>query len=101
MVNSDTTITGANFTPGSSVVLTECGMKTWVVPSSPCNTDNTVTVVANANGMFKTPFKAELCPDGKRGKFPTSEICYVGVTKPSGIDTVGLTPNVRLLVTYP
>jgi hypothetical protein len=101
MVNTDTTITGKNFTPGSSVQLTECSARTWVVPNAPCNTANTVTVTANNNGTFKTAFKVELCPGGKHGKEPTSEICYVGVSKPSGIDTAGLSPYAKVIVTYP
>ncbi len=101
MVNSDTKIIGKNFSPGASVQLTECSATTWVVPSSPCNTDNTVTVTADNKGKFKTAFKAELCPGGKHGKQPTSEICYIGVLKPSGIDTVGLSPYAKITVTYP
>jgi hypothetical protein len=101
MVNTDTMITGKNFTPGSSVQLTECSATTWVVPKNPCNTDNTVTVTANKKGAFKTSFKVELCPGGKRGKEPTSEICYIGVPKPSGIDTAGLSPYAKVIVTYP
>ncbi len=101
MVNTDTSIIGKNFTPGSSVTLTECSATTWVVPSAPCDTDNVVSVTANKKGGFKVPFEARLCPGGKHGKEPTSEICYVGVSTPSGIDTVGLTPYARLLVTFP
>jgi hypothetical protein len=101
MVNTNTTITGKNFTPGSSVQLTECSATTWVVPHAPCNTDNGVTVTANKKGTFKTSFKVELCPGGKHGNEPTSEICYVGVLKPSGIDTAGLSPYAKVIVTYP
>jgi Neocarzinostatin family len=101
MVNTNTTITGRNFTPGSSVQLTECSATTWVVPQAPCNTDNSVTVTANNKGTFKTAFKVELCPNGKHGTEPTSEICYVGVAKPSGIDTVALSPHAKVIVTYP
>ncbi len=101
MVNTDTRIIGKNFTPGSSVQLTECSATTWVVPNAPCNTDNTVTVTTNKKGTFKTAFKVELCPGGKHGKEPTSEICYVGVSKPSGIDTAGLSPYAKVIVTYP
>jgi hypothetical protein len=101
MVNTDPTITGKHFTPGSSVQLTECSAKTWVVPNAPCSTTNAVTVTPNNKGTFKTALKAELCPGGKRGKEPTSEICYVGVSKPSGIDTAGLSPYAKVIVTYP
>jgi hypothetical protein len=101
MVNTDTSIIGRNFTPGSSVKLTECSATTWVVPSAPCDTDNVVSVTANKKGGFKVPFEARLCPGGKHGNEPTSEICYVGVSTPSGIDTVGLSPDTRLLVTFP
>ena len=101
MVNTDATIVGKHFTPGSSVQLTECAATTWVVPNAPCNADNMVTVAANKKGAFKTAFKVELCPGGKHGKKPTSVICYIGVTQPSGIDTVGLSPSAKVLVTYP
>jgi hypothetical protein len=101
MVNTDTTITGRHFTPDASVQLTECSATAWVVPNAPCNTDNTVTVTANSKGTFKTAFKAELCPGGKHGKQPTSEICYIGVSTPSGIDVVSLSPYARVVVTYP
>jgi hypothetical protein len=101
MVNTDATIVGKNFTPGSSVQLTECSATTWVVPNAPCNADNAVTVTTNKKGAFKTAFKVALCPGGKPGKKPTSEICYLGVAHPSGIDTVGLSPSVKVLVTYP
>ena len=101
MVNTDSTISGKGFMPGSSVQLTECSATTWVVPSAPCNTDNTVTVAANNKGKFKTAFKVELCPGGKHGKQPTSEICYVGVSNPSGIDTAELSPYAKVTVTYP
>ena len=101
MVNTDTTITGKSFKPGSSVRLTECSATTWVVPNAPCNMDNTVTVTANKRGAFKTAFKVELCPGGKRGSEPTSEICYVGVSRPSGIDTARLYPYAKIIVTYP
>jgi hypothetical protein len=101
MVNTDTTIAGKNFIPGSSVQLTECSATTWVVPNAPCNAANTVTITANKKGGFKTAFKVELCPGGKHGKEPTSEICYVGVSKPSGIDTAGLSPYAKVIVTYP
>jgi hypothetical protein len=101
MVNTDATIVGKNFTPGSSVQLTECSATTWVVPNPPCNADNAVTVAANKKGAFKTAFKVELCPGGKHGKKPTSEICYIGVAHPSGIDTVELSPSAKVLVTYP
>jgi len=101
MVNTDATITGANFTPGASVRLTECSATTWVVPNGPCTTGNKVTVTANKKGAFKAALKVELCPGGKRGPEPTSEICYVGVSKPSGIDTAGLDPYAKVIVTYP
>jgi hypothetical protein len=101
MVTTDATIVGKNFTPGSSVQVTECSATTWVVPNTPCDADNTVTVAANKKGAFKTAFKVELCPGGKHGKNPTSQICYIGVAHPSGIDVVGLLPSARVLVTYP
>ncbi len=101
MVDTDTTVKGRNFAPGSAVVLRECSSTSWLVSASPCNTDNTVTVVAGRKGAFKTPFEVELCPGGTRWRYPTSEKCSIGVSEPSGIDTVSLSPSAKLLVTYP
>jgi Neocarzinostatin family len=101
MVNTDTMITGKGFMPGSSVQLTECSATNWVVPKSPCNTANTVIVTTNNKGKFKSTFKVGLCPGGKHGQEPTSEICYIGMSKPSGIDTIRLSPYAKVMVTYP
>jgi len=100
MVNTSTVLTGRHFAPLAKVQLTECGKTNWIVPQNPCNTNNSVTVTTNSLGGFRTRFKAELCPGGVRVG-PTALRCYIGVAKPSGIDTVTLTPSVKIVVTYP
>jgi hypothetical protein len=82
------------------VHLTECGKANWIAPQNPCTTNNSVTVTTNSLGGFRTKFKAELCPEGARVG-PTALRCYIGVVKPSGIDTVNLKPSVKIIVTYP
>jgi hypothetical protein len=100
MVNTDTTLVGRNFRPATTLHLAECGKTMWVVPSSPCDTNNTVTVTTSPSGGFSTPFKAELCPGGVRVG-PTAVRCYIGVPKPTGIDTETLKAAVAITVTYP
>ncbi len=100
MVNTDTVLTGKNFAHGAKVHLTECGKTNWIAPQNPCNTNNTVTVTTNSLGGFRTRFKAELCPGGARVG-PTALRCYIGVVKPTGVDTIALVPSVKIVVTYP
>lgn len=100
MVNTDTVLTGKNFPHAAKVHLTECGKTNWIAPQNPCNTNNTVTVTTNSLGGFRTKFKAELCPDGTRVG-PTALRCYIGVVKPTGVDTIAMVPSVKIVVTYP
>ena len=58
-------------------------------------------MTTNASGGFKAAFTVTLCPDGVRGPEPTSEICYIGERKPSGVDTVKLVGAAKVTVTYP
>jgi hypothetical protein len=100
MVNTDTALAGTHFQPHTTLTLSECSEKNWIVPQNPCNTTNTVTVTTDAKGRFLTPFKVETCPA------PTvppgfAERCYIGVATPSGIDTVELVGAVRITVTGP
>ncbi len=102
MVNKETTVIGRNFTPGMTVDLIECSATSWIVPNYPCNSDNSVTATANRKGAFKVKFKAEACTGSSpTGPADLSELCYIGVPKPSGIDTVMLQPNTRIVVTFP
>ncbi len=101
MVNTTTTVRGRGFAPGTAVRLVECSATVWPVLTNPCTTDNVVTVSADRKGSFTTGFRVELCPGGAHGRQPTSEICYLGVARPSGIDTEVLSPDVRITVTYP
>ncbi len=100
MVNTDTVLIGKNFAPGAKVHLTECRETNWIVPQSPCNTNNAQNVTTNALGRFRTRFKAEICPDDTRVG-PTAVRCYVGVVKATGVDTLALVPSVKIVVTYP
>ncbi len=100
MVNTDTVLTGRNFPPATKLHLTECGKTNWIVPQNPCDTNNTVTVTTGSLGGFRTKFKAELCPGGVRVG-PTAVRCYIGVPRPSGIDTITLRAAVKIVVTYP
>ena len=98
MVNSYTTVTGRNFGPHQRVTLTECSQTSWIVPQNPCDTNNGKTVTANSLGGFVTRMKVEACP---RAVADLSEQCYIGVPKPTGVDTIALRPYARIVVTFP
>jgi hypothetical protein len=100
MVNTNTTVTGKNFAPDSRVFVAECGKTIWTVPAHPCDTNNALTVTTDASGDFVAPMKVELCPGGVF-RPPTSELCYIGVPKPGGLDTIHLVPHASITVTYP
>ena len=101
MVNTDTTLVGRNFKPATKLRLAECSKKNWVVPSRPCDSANTVTVRTNAKGQFKTKFKVEACPSSAAVSGDLAERCYIGVPKPSGVDTVRLEAAAPIVVTFP
>jgi hypothetical protein len=101
MVNTFTTLTGKNFAPHKSITLKECSVTNWVVEvANPCDTTNAVTLTTDAKGGFRTGFQAQLCPNGKRVG-PTAVRCFIGVPKPSGVDTIKLVGAVRIIVTFP
>ena len=100
MINTDTTIAGSGFPAHTMISLTECGARFWLAPKDPCNTENAETIETNAKGRFKTPFEAQLCPEGKRAHQPTTLIRYVGVLQ-FGEDTGMLEPAAKVKVTYP
>jgi hypothetical protein len=99
MVNTDTVVKGANFAPGRTLQLVECSQTMWVVPQSPCNTDNSKTVTTNSSGKFRTKMKVEACPSGSQPA-GLSETCYIGAEK-LGIDTGQLEPYASITVTFP
>lgn len=102
MVNMNTNVMGRNFVPGSTAQLVECSTTSWSVPLNPCDTNNTVTVTANKKGAFHTKFKVEGCPPpAATGPGGLSQRCYIGVPRPTGIDTVALQPNTSIVVTFP
>lgn len=103
--NSDTTLTGTNFPPDSTLDIDECSSTTWVVVAqNPCLTSNTIVVATNGTGGFFATLEAELCP----GTSPTpvsataanfAQLCYVGEPEPNGVDTVGLVGAEAIVVT--
>ena len=103
MVNSSTRLTGTGFPRSTTLVLQECSSTSWIVPQSPCDTANNVSVTTDSAGGFKTSFKVTLCPRGPQPGTPppTSEKCYIGEPKPSGIDTIELVGAAKITVTYP
>lgn len=101
MVDQDTRLTGRNFAPHATLQVTECSETSWIVPQSPCDTTNTVTVTTNAKGGFKASLEALVCP-GTGGSSPGfAERCYVGVPQPFGVDQVRLLGAAAITVTGP
>lgn len=105
MVNSSTTLTGIGFPRDTTLALRECGATHWAVFVHACDTNNGVTVSTNDAGTFTASFKVELCPRLPTTTPPpppvTSETCYIGVPRPSGVDTVTLIGAAKITVTYP
>jgi hypothetical protein len=100
MVNSNTNLTGSGFAARRTLTIAECSTTHWVVTTNPCQRGNRVTIVTNAQGGFVRVYGVELC-DGKRGPYPTSQVCYIGHPHPTGIDTMVLLGAVKVIVTYP
>jgi hypothetical protein len=102
MVNATTKLVGAGFAAHATVHIAECGATSWVVPNSPCDTSNTVTVRTNGKGKFKVTFTVQACDaTSTTGPGDLSMRCYIGVPTPTGIDTVELQPFTPIVVTYP
>jgi len=100
MINTKTTLTGTGFPANTKLTIEECPSTLWIVPQNPCDSTNKISVLTDGRGRFMRQFRAELC-NGKRGPFPTSQICYVGDPHPQGIDTIRLLGAARVVVTYP
>ena len=100
MINSNTKLTGSDFPANRGLRVAECSTKNWPVMTNACVSSNAIRVTTNAHGRFTAMFKAELC-GGKHGPFPTSQVCYVGVPHPSGVDTETLVGAAKIIVTYP
>jgi hypothetical protein len=102
MVNSTVTVVGKGFARHATVTLVECPVASWVVVADPCDTTNSVTVRTNGRGSFHLPFVVHVCPGGASGgQVGPSFLCYLGVARPSGVDTVALQPSTTIVVTYP
>ncbi len=101
MVNTATQLTGTGFAPNRTLTIEECSAKNWVVVvSHPCVASSAISVTTDSHGHFTHSFTITLC-GGKRGPFPTSQVCYVGNPQPKGIDTMKLVGAARVIVTYP
>jgi hypothetical protein len=100
MVNTETTLTGKGFPANTTITLEECGRTFWLAPEDPCLDEDAKTVKTNAKGNFQTPFRVGVCPEGKRTKKPTQEVCYVGELV-TGEDTGSLVGPAKLIVTWP
>ena len=102
MVNTQTTLVGTGFPGHASVTVVECPVRSWVVMSDPCDTTNKVTVTTNGRGRFRSQMTVHTCPGGARtGPGGLAFLCYLGVVRPSGIDTDALQPWTSIVVTYP
>jgi hypothetical protein len=102
MVNTTTKLVGRGFAKGATLHIAECASTTWVVPASPCDTANAITVTTNRMGKFTATFTVQACPTSTAADTPgLSARCYIGVPSPSGIDTVSLQPYTAIVVTYP
>jgi hypothetical protein len=100
MVNQTVSVRGTGFPRDASLRLEECSLTRWVVTQNPCLSNNAVTVSTNRAGAFETTMKAEICPAVSPPQ-GTQRTCYVGVPRPSGIDTVRLEGAARLVVSWP
>jgi hypothetical protein len=100
MVNTETTLSGKGFPANTAITLEECGRTSWIAPADPCLEEAAKTVTTDAKGRFQTPFRVGLCPEGKRTKKPTQEVCYVGELV-TGEDNGSLSGPAKLIVTWP
>jgi hypothetical protein len=100
MVNTKTTLSGTGFPAKTKLTIKECPNTNWIVPQNPCVKNNSISVLTDSHGRFTHQFRVELC-GGKRGPFPTSQICYIGDPHPEGIDTITLLGAAKVIVTYP
>jgi hypothetical protein len=103
MVNHTTTLTGRHWPASKKVTLEECTESTWVVmQSAPCDTNNVVTVKADAKGQFKTVFTVHTCPTTDSSPPGFEQTCFIGGNPaPSGVDTIALQGAVKITVTGP
>jgi hypothetical protein len=101
MVDQHTNLIGRGFPRFTTLRLAECSKTNWVAPAKPCDKDNSILVRTDGKGSFVTGFKVEACVGAQTGSAGLAELCYIGVPKPSGIDTVHLVGAARIVVTYP
>ena len=102
MVNTTTKLVGRGFARHTTLHVEECASTTWVVPTDPCDTANSITVTTNRMGKFTATFTVRTCPtSATTGPGGLAFRCYLGVPTPSGIDTVSLQPSTAIVVTYP
>jgi hypothetical protein len=100
MVNTNITLRGRGFPKHTTVLLRECGRRSWLDPHVPCSEENEVSVTVGAMGRFTTSFKVNVCPEGEPLEVITQRICYIGVPR-LGEDSGTLEPAVEVKVSYP
>ena len=101
MVNQHTNLVGRGFPRFATLRLAECSKTNWVVPTNPCDKGNSIVVTTDGRGSFVTGFKVEACAGARVSAPGLAVLCYIGVPKPSGIDTERLVGAARIVVTYP
>jgi hypothetical protein len=101
MVNQHTNLIGRGFPRFATLRLAECSKTNWVVPAKPCDKGNSILVRTDGKGSFVTGFKVEACNGARASTKGLAERCYIGVPKPSGVDTVRLVGAARIVVTFP
>jgi hypothetical protein len=101
MVNQHTNLAGRGFPRFATLRLAECSKTNWVVPAKPCDKGNSIVVRTDGKGSFVTGFKVEACNGARASAKGLAQVCYIGVPKPSGIDTVRLEGAARIVVTFP
>jgi hypothetical protein len=101
MVNQHTNLIGRGFPRFTTLRLAECSKTSWVVPARPCDKDNSIVVRTDGKGSFVTGFKVEACAGSRATTKGLAQVCYIGVPKPSGVDTVRLVGAARIVVTFP
>jgi hypothetical protein len=99
VVNTTTTLTGTGFPVKAKLTIEECSVTHWVVTRNPCSSGNRISVVTDVHGRFTRNFRVAMC-GGKRGPEPNSRICYIGVPRPEGVDTITLSDAAKITVTH-
>ena len=100
--NQHTNLIGRGFPRFATLRLAECSKTNWVVPAKPCDKDKIRSSSGPMGGARSlTGFKVEACGGARASTKGLAQVCYIGVPKPSGVDTVRLVGAARIVVTFP